>query len=120
MKKILICDDDESIVEVIKIILESENFETATCNSGKGIERKVMEYNPDLIFLDIWMPGIDGKEVTKILKKNPKTSGIPVIVISALNDTKDVAQEAGADGFLSKPFEMEELISTAKKYTTDK
>lgn len=82
----------------------------------KAIYKKVLEYKPDLIFLDIWMPGINGKEVTKILKREPLTSKIPIVIVSALNDTKKIAQEVGADGYLEKPFDMDELLGVVKRY----
>lgn len=116
MKKILVCDDDEGILEVIKIILEDNKYLVRVLENCKAIYKKVLEYKPDLIFLDIWMPGINGKEVTKILKREPLTSKIPIIIVSALNDTKKIATEIGADGYLEKPFDMDELLGVVKRY----
>lgn len=114
--KVLVCDDDEGILEVIKIILESNNYEVMTISSGKGIQKKILEFKPNLIFLDLWMPGIDGKEVTKLLKSNLETKGIPLIVVSALNETEKIATQIGADGFLSKPFDIDDLLKIVKNY----
>lgn len=116
-KKILLCDDDEGIVEVIKIILTENGYEVRSLLGGKGIEKKVIEYQPDLIFLDIWMPGIDGKEVTKLLKSDPKTKHIPIIIISALNELKTIKNNIGADDFLAKPFDLQDLVNKVKQYT---
>jgi DNA-binding response OmpR family regulator len=116
-KKILLCDDDEGIVEVIKIILEENGYEVKPFMNGKGIEKKVFEYQPDLIFLDIWMPGIDGKEMTKLLKSDPKTKNIPIILISALNEIDKIQGLVGADDFLAKPFEMDDLLSKVRHHT---
>jgi DNA-binding response OmpR family regulator len=114
--KILVCDDDESIGEVLKIMLENDGFEVMGLQNGKGIQKKVEQFDPSLILLDIWMPGIDGKEVTKLLKGNPMTKKIPIILISALNDTKKIALECGADDFLTKPFDMQHLLSTVRSH----
>jgi CheY-like chemotaxis protein len=116
MTKILVCDDDAGVLEVLKIMLESKGYEVKTINEGKGIVKLVSDYLPSLIFLDVWMPGIDGREVTKLLKRDPVTKRIPIIVVSALNDTKEVADKAGADDYLSKPFDMQDLFSIVDKY----
>ena len=113
--KILVCDDDGGIQEVIKIILEENNFEVITVSTGKGIQKLIETHKPDMLFLDIWMPGMDGKEVTKILKRDPKTRDMPIVIISALNDTKDIAEKVGADAFLSKPFTITDLLEVVEK-----
>lgn len=112
--KILVCDDDPGIIEVIKIILEENNFEVQTTSNGKGIQKLIHKFSPDLIFLDLWMPGIDGREITKILKRDPQTKHIPIIIISALNDTENISEDIGADGFISKPFTIENLLDVIK------
>ena len=113
--RILVCDDDPGILEVIKIILEENDFKILTVSTGKGIQKTITSFKPDLIFLDIWMPGIDGKEITTLIKRDPTTKKLPVIIISALNDTEDIAQKVGADGFLSKPFTIENLLAIVEK-----
>lgn len=117
MKKVLICDDDEGIIEIIKIMLEEAGYRVLTLSSGKAILKKVADYKPNLILLDIWMPGIGGEEITKILKRDKTTKSIPIIVVSALNDTQRIARDCGADDFLPKPFEMNNLLEMAQKYT---
>lgn len=117
MAKVLVCDDDQSILEVIKIMLEESGFEVVTINSGKGIQKKITEIKPNLILLDIWMPGMDGKEIITLLRRDKKLRDIPIVVISALNDTENIAKKSGADGFLSKPFSMEDLVGVVYKYT---
>ena len=113
--KILVCDDDAGILEVIKIILEENNIEVITTSTGKGIQKMIAAHNPDMLFLDLWMPGIEGSEITKILKRDPRTKKMPIIIISALNDTKDVAEKAGADAFLSKPFTITDLLKAVEE-----
>jgi CheY-like chemotaxis protein len=114
MSKILVCDDDPGVLEVIKIILEENNYEVITASNGKGIQKMIAQTKPDMLFLDIWMPGIDGKEITKLLKRDAQFKDMPIIIISALNDTKDIAQEVGADGFLSKPFTITDLLEVVE------
>lgn len=114
--KILICDDDEGIVEVIQIILEENGYEVETIMNGKEIEKKVKAYQPNLIFLDIWMPGIDGKEVTRILKSDMKTKDIPIVLVSALNEVSKIREMTGADAFLPKPFDLQDLLAIVKRH----
>ena len=118
MKKILVCDDDDGISEVIKVILEGAGYNVGVLNNGRSIQKKITQFKPNLVLLDLWMPGIDGKEITKILKKDKNFSKIPIIVVSALNDTRKIALDCGADDFLSKPFEMNSLLFMVKKYTS--
>lgn len=117
-KKILVADDDPGIVDVMQIVLEDEGYEVITTMDGQKI-LALSEQNPDLIFLDIWMSGMDGNIICRQLKANEKLKHIPVIMFSANRDTKQISIECGADDFLSKPFEIAELLRLAKKYTTD-
>ncbi len=116
-KKVLVCDDDEAISEVIKIMLETNGFEVLLLKNGQAIKKRVLEFQPDVILLDVWMPGITGPEATKLLKRDPDLCKIPVIIVSALNDTKTIAGECGSNDYLLKPFEMDTLISLVKKHT---
>src|SRR5689334_12889493 len=97
MKKILVCDDDEGILDIVSIILENKGYEVKIINTGKGIEKKVLQYKPDLILLDLWLAGMDGKEISKILKRDTRTKKIPIIIVSALTETQKISQEIGAD-----------------------
>jgi DNA-binding response OmpR family regulator len=83
---------------------------------GKKV-RGLCKSNPDLIFLDIWMSGMDGKIICKELKSNPATSDIPVVLFSANRDTREISKECGADDYILKPFEVKELLALAHKYT---
>src|SRR5438876_1025016 len=97
MKSILIVEDDEGISTMMKIMLEENGYNVSILASGKAIQKRINEFLPNLILLDISMPGIDGREVTKLLKRNLNTKKIPVIVVSALNATKKIARGIGAD-----------------------
>jgi CheY-like chemotaxis protein len=113
-KKILVADDDPSILEAIELMLELENYEVETTVDGEVIYKMEKDY-PDLLLLDIWMSGQDGREICKYLKKDPHTKNIPIILISASKDIKKSAEESGADDFLAKPFEMDELLGKVDK-----
>lgn len=116
-KRVLVCDDDLGVTEVIQIILEENGYDVKIMQNGKGIEKKVLDYKPDIILLDIWMPGIGGKEITKLIKQSPTINHIPIIIASALNDASKISEEIGAQGYLPKPFELNHLLELIKKHT---
>lgn len=119
-KHIFIVDDDEAILDVIKIILEDNGYKTTIVTEGNNFFKKINSQVPDLILLDIWLTGIDGLEITKKLKSSRKYSRVPVVMVSANNRGRQLALNSGADGFLAKPFEIDELIKTVKKFTNSK
>lgn len=114
-KKILVADDDAGIVDAMQILLEDEGYEVIVTMNGENIFT-MYEQNPDLVFLDIWMSGVNGSTVCRKLKDSNTTRDIPVILFSANRDTEQIALKCGADGFLSKPFEISKLLDTVKKY----
>lgn len=110
--KILIVDDVMSNVLLLKVLLTNEKYSIVTANNGLEALTQVKEAKPDLILLDVMMPGMDGFEVAQELKKNPDTVEIPIIFLTALNSTGDIVKgfQVGANDFISKPFNKEELI----------
>ncbi|MEP6583985.1 MAG: response regulator [Ginsengibacter sp.] len=116
MKTILVADDDPGIVDVMQILLEDEGYSVITTLDGKKV-KTLCKQKPDMIFLDIWMSGIDGKIICRELKADPSTNQIPVVLFSANRDTKEIAFECGADDFILKPFEIIDLLKLAHKYT---
>lgn len=116
-KRVLVIDDDQGISEVIKIVLEDNGFSADIIFDARNIVKKVTAIKPDLILLDIWMAGVDGRDVIKLLRDDGDTSAIPIVVISALTNTEKIATDAGADNFLSKPFDIDDLLSMAHRYT---
>ena len=111
--RILIIDDDENICNIIKIYLEKEGYEAVVAYDGKsGIENFIIQ-PPELVLLDIMMPGMDGMQVIKELRKE---SNIPVIMLTAKGETFDkvLALELGADDYIVKPFDPKELIARIK------
>lgn len=119
VKRVLVCDDDEAISEMLKIMLKSAGFDVKLISSGRAIQKRVKEYSPHIILIDIWMPGIDGREAIKLIKKNQLSKSIPIIIISALHEYEigQMVKEVGADGFLAKPFNMRDLLNIVEKYT---
>jgi DNA-binding response OmpR family regulator len=111
---VLVYDDEESILEVIQIILAEKGYNVIVSNSGESVDSDIETYNPGLILLDIWMKGINGYEIAKQLKSSEKTKHLPIILISALNEAETIAEKAGADGFIKKPFDMDFLTDMVK------
>lgn len=109
-KRILIADDNPGILDVVSIILESEGYEVRSTADPQHV-LQIKDDPPGLILLDIWMGGTDGRHICKQLKADHSTRHIPVILMSANSDIKAIAKESGADGFIAKPFEIDELIS---------
>lgn len=118
-KRILVCEDDQAISEIMKIMLEQGGFEVKLLSSGKAILKQVKNFQPHLILLDIWLPGIDGKEIIKILKKDPKLNQIPIIIVSALHEKEvlQIVKDLQVAGFLLKPFNMSALLAIVEKFT---
>lgn len=115
-KKIMIADDDPGIVDAVEMLLEFEGYEvTSTINGSTVLDMK--DELPDLLLLDIWMSGSDGRDICKKLKHEVITKNIPVIMISASKDIKESAMASGADDFLAKPFEITELLSKIERLT---
>lgn len=114
-KKILVADDDAAIVDAIQLILEDADYKVETTLNGEDVIKMNKNY-PHLILLDIWMSGQDGRTICKYLKSRKSTKNIPIIMISANRDTSQIAKTAGADDFITKPFEIDELLTKVKKY----
>jgi DNA-binding response OmpR family regulator len=110
-KTILICDDDLDILEVTKIILQKD-YQVHTLPHCNDIFKHINEIDPDLILMDLWIPDMGGEAVTRLLKNSDKTKEVPVVIFSANNDIEKVAVDAGADGYLKKPFDIVTLGQT--------
>jgi two-component system phosphate regulon response regulator PhoB len=116
MKKILIVEDEKDLAELLAFNLEKEGYNATCIYDGKqGLERAIAE-KPDLILLDLMLPGMLGTEVCKELRRNPLTARIPVIMITAKGDEIDrvVGFEVGADDYIVKPFSMREVALRVK------
>ena len=112
-QKILIVDDDANIAELISLYLTKECFETKIVEDGEEALKEFQTFNPDLILLDLMLPGIDGYEVCREIRK---TSSTPIIMLSAKGEIFDkvLGLELGADDYMIKPFDSKELVARVK------
>ncbi|NEG54355.1 response regulator [Bifidobacterium sp. SMA15] len=108
---ILIVDDDQALGEMLSIVLENEGFRTTTCTDGLRAVEVFPTVAPDLVLLDVMLPGIDGTEVARRIRES--SSNVPIIMLTAKSDTVDVVAglEAGADDYVPKPFKVAELLA---------
>jgi CheY-like chemotaxis protein len=115
--RVLVVDDDEVIRQLIAVNLTLEGFEVATAVDGQDCLDRVTETSPDVITLDIMMPRLDGWVTATMLRKNPLTSGIKVVLITARaqEDDKSRGQEIGVDAYLTKPFDPAEMIRVVRE-----
>lgn len=114
--KILVVDDESHIVELVTFNLEKDGFEVVSAYDGKSGIDVVKDQNPDLIILDIMLPGMDGLKVCCTLKQDPKYSSIPIIMLTAKAEEFDtvLGLEIGADDYIKKPFSPKELVARVK------
>ena len=114
--KILVVDDEPLNVKLLSAMLPSDQYETASAFSGDEALKLVRDFQPDLILLDIMMPGLNGYDLTRILKSNTESSEIPIVLITAFSGSEYEIKglEAGADEFLNKPVNKTELLTRAK------
>ena len=112
-EKILVVDDEEDIRELVKYNLAREGYKIFCASSGEKALKKARAKLLDLIVLDLMLPGIDGLEVTKILKNDPKTQHIPIIMLTAKEEEADIVTglELGADDYITKPFSPRVLVA---------
>lgn len=118
-KTIWIIDDDPGILEVTEIILQEAGYNVNVINNVIKIKEFLADGTPDLILLDILMSGFDGREVAKNLRADPQTMDIPIIMMSADTHIEQKAAEAGANTYLRKPFDIEQLEEIVKQYMNE-
>ncbi|SDQ09927.1 Response regulator receiver domain-containing protein [Chryseobacterium soldanellicola] len=115
-KKILIFDDDKTILEVITIIFEENGYQVEISETSHDIIEKVTQFKPDVILMDNWIPNIGGVAATNLLKSHEEFSTIPVIYVTANNDIVALAEQAQADDYVAKPFNLDDLEGKVAKY----
>jgi CheY-like chemotaxis protein len=111
MAKILIVDDDSDLLGVVQSLLIQKGFEVEADTTWEGALEKINSFHPQLILLDVFLSGIDGLDICRKLKSDPKTSHIAILIFSGYPRVAEtVTYEYGADGFITKPFEVNDLI----------
>lgn len=108
--KILVVDDDHAISEMLTIVLESEGFESIAVNEGTEAVPAFQQHQPDLILLDLMLPGMNGVDICRAIRQE---SSVPIVMLTAKTDTVDVVLglESGADDYMTKPFKPKELVA---------
>jgi two-component system alkaline phosphatase synthesis response regulator PhoP len=121
-KKILVVDDEADLVETVRFPLEMEGFNVLVSYNGEDALNKARKESPDLIILDLMLPKLDGYKVCRLLKFDEKYKHIPILMLTAKTQEKDkiLGMETGADEYITKPFEMDELLEKVKAYLNKK
>jgi two-component system response regulator MtrA len=112
--RILVVDDDAALAEMLTLVLHNEGFQSRIVGRGDEAHAAFLEYKPDLVLLDLMLPGTDGIEVCRQIRATPgPASGVPIVMLTAKSDTIDVVVglETGADDYVAKPFKPKELIA---------
>ncbi len=116
MAKVLVVDDDPLVTGLVKINLELEDFEVEEVWGGEEALQSISERVPDLVLLDVMMPELDGWDLLRILRSDPATRELPVVLLTAKVQERDVARgwQMGADGYITKPFNPLEMVDRLK------
>lgn len=116
MPQILIIDDEQDILDLLSYNLKKEGFSILTAKDGISAKEAARKTNPDMIILDLMLPGIDGLELCRFLKKDSKTASIPIIMLTAKGQEADkvTGLEMGADDYVTKPFSIKEITARVK------
>ncbi len=116
MKKnrILVVEDEESLLKLESILLSSKGYNVTGVMDGKSAVQEITTNKPDLVILDIMLPELDGFEVCRIIKENPDTRHIPIVMLTAKKNSQDFARgmQVGADAYITKPFKSAKVIET--------
>ncbi len=113
---ILVVDDEKDIAELVAYNLEREGYRVAKAYDGHQALQYLKENRPDLVILDLMLPGINGFEICRLIRKKPETEGLPIIMLTAKSDSVDkiMGLEIGADDYLTKPFNVRELLARVR------
>ncbi|OOQ56421.1 response regulator [Mucilaginibacter pedocola] len=119
-KKVLVIEDDKDIRDTMTYALEDAGYEVVSSETARVLKR-LSDISPDIILLDNWLTDwssdANGQQLSKGLKSDPETSHIPVVIVSAVSNIKEIAENGLADGYLKKPFDIADLEAVVKKFT---
>lgn len=116
MTTILVIDDDVDIIAMLRAVLEDEGYSVLS-SDGEGALDIALAASPDLILLDLMLPGIDGAEISRQLRANPRTASIPIVLLSAARQLGQHARKMGANAMLQKPFDLDALEELIERFT---
>lgn len=111
-KKIIVCDDDAGILDVVEMVLEMEGYDVSKVIDSTSLLNIVSSVKPDLIILDLWMPVLSGYDITKMLRSDNRFNNIPILILSASRNEREKALKTGANHFMAKPFDIEEMVKS--------
>lgn len=111
-KRILVYDDNIEILNLCVLFFRKNHYEVKTMSRCEEVIHDVQTFKPHLILMDIWLPEIGGEKAVELLKANPETRNIPVLLFSANSDIKEICKRAHADGYVEKPFNIQEFKET--------
>ncbi|MBM3951012.1 MAG: response regulator [Rhodospirillales bacterium] len=118
MKKVMIVEDNELNMKLFNDLLQAQGYETVQVMDGKDVVRQVRQHHPNLIIMDIQLPGVSGVELTRQIKSDPALKEIPVLAVTAfaMKGDQDKIMESGCDGYLSKPISVPIFLETVAKF----
>ncbi len=117
-KKIMVVDDEESLLELVTAVLEQENYEVITASNGEECLKKLKEVKPDLILLDMMMPGMSGRETCERIRRDPKTKDLKIafITVAKFSDIgKSTLEKMKVLDYITKPFDNQDLLKRVKR-----
>jgi len=116
LPRVLVVDDNPDLVAAVITVLGKQQYDVKSAHNGPSALKMAEQFQPDVILLDVMMPGMDGGEVLSELKQNPKTKDIPVLMLTVMNDMKDVEKHflGGAAGYIIKPYKNERLMESVR------
>lgn len=115
MKTVLVCDDETDLLSAVSGVLKDEGYEVVECADGKQALESLLAHRPDLVLVDVMMPYMTGPELVDAVKGYPALAGLPIVLMSAVDDPK---LKHGIAGFLKKPFPLRRLLSTVEAVLT--
>jgi CheY-like chemotaxis protein len=113
---ILVVEDDPQVARLISLVLQRSGFESQVVADGESALDRALATKPSMIFADLTIKGMGGEQLCSTLKSNPETKNIPYVVVSGDRDIAEKARVCGADDYMGKPFEFDDLIRLVKKY----